>query len=98
MLNIMRKDKIWNEEIRSKTKVEEDVINKATTGIGRWATAGHVARMDTRKWTRKTTEWTPRDKRRAKGRPKQRWRDGTEQKAGDTWTQMAPNHQAWRNL
>jgi hypothetical protein len=46
MLNITRKDKIRNEEIRSKTKVE-DVINKATTAKGRWA--GHVARMDTRK-------------------------------------------------
>ena len=60
MLGITIKDKIRNENIRARTKVE-DILCKAEKAKGQWA--GHVARMDINKWARKTTEWTPRDKK-----------------------------------
>jgi hypothetical protein len=66
---------------RSRTKVE-DVINEATTAKDVWV--GHVARLDIRKWSRKTKERIPRDKK-IRGRQKQRWRDEIKQ-AGNTWT------------
>ena len=58
MLGITIKDKIRNENIRARTKVE-DVVWLAEKAKGQWA--GHVTRMDFNNWARKTTEWTPRD-------------------------------------
>eukprot|EP00795_Rhopilema_esculentum_P010354 gene10354-biopygen12941 len=63
---------------------------------GKWA--GHVARMKNHEWAKKTTEWTPWDRKRGKGRPKRRWRDEIEQKAGSTWTQSAQNRDEWRKM
>ena len=80
MLNITRKDKIRNEMIRSKTKVK-DVVTTAESAKGRWA--GHIAKMNTRMWARRTTEWTPREGERA------RWRDDIEEKSGNNWRQVA---------
>ena len=37
---------------------------------GQWA--GHLARMKNNKWAKKITEWTPREGRRAKGRPRKK--------------------------
>ena len=81
MLNITRKDKIKNEVVRSKTQVK-DIIKKVQNFKGQWA--GDLARMN--KWVKKTTEWTPREGSRTKGRPKWRWRDDIEEKAGSTRT------------
>ena len=95
MLSFTRKDKIRNEVIRAKTKVK-DIESRAENAKGQWA--GHVARMNTRKWARITTEWTPRNGKRTKGRPKRRWRDDIELKVGTAWTQLAQNRRAWKNL
>ena len=95
MLNITRKDKIKNEVIRSKTKVI-DLLEKVEFTKGQWA--GHLARMDNNRWAKKTTEWRPREGSRAKGRPKRRWRDEIEEKAGSTWMQRAQDRNAWRRL
>ena len=93
MLGITIKDKIRNENIRARTKVE-DVVWLAEKAKGQWA--GHVARMDFNNWARKTTEWTPRDRERTRGRPKRRWRDDIEQKAGSKWMQVAQNRKEWK--
>ena len=95
MLGITIKDKIRNENIRARTKVE-DIVRKAEKAKGQWA--GHVARMDINKWAWKTTEWTLRDRRRTRGRPKRRWRDDIEQKTGSNWMQVAQNRQEWKYM
>ena len=95
MLGITITDKIRNENIRARTKVE-DIVWKAIKAKGHWA--GHVARMDINKWARKTIERTPRDRRRTSGRPKRRWRDDIEQKTGSKWMQVAQNRQEWKHM
>jgi len=50
------------------------------------------------KWAKRTTEWQPREGRRAKGRPKRRWRDEIEEKAGCAWMRRAQDRKAWRKL
>ena len=77
MLGITRKDKVRNEQVRSKTKVE-DITEKAEKSKGQWA--GHLARMNPNRLARKVTEWTPRQGKRTPGRPKRRWRDDVEQR------------------
>eukprot|EP00795_Rhopilema_esculentum_P008762 gene8762-biopygen9749 len=95
MLGVTRRDKIRNEDLRSRTGLK-DVIEKVIEAKGKWA--GHVARMKNHEWAKKTTEWTPWYRKREKGRPKRRWRDEIEQKAGSTWTQSAQNRDEWRKM
>ena len=95
MLGVTRRDKIRNEDLRSRTGVK-DVIVKVIEAKGKWA--GHVARMKNHESAKKTTEWTPWDRKRGKGRPKRRWRDEIEQKAGSTWTQSAKNRDEWSKM
>ena len=95
MLGVTRRDRIRNEDIRKKTKVD-DIVEKAEKSKGQWA--GHLARMNTNKWARKLTEWTPRNGKRAKGRPKRRWRDNIEERGGSGWMQVAKNRSVWRRL
>ncbi|MEE4247402.1 MAG: reverse transcriptase domain-containing protein [Kangiellaceae bacterium] len=95
MLNITLKDRIRKEVIRSKTQLT-DITEKAQQMKGQWA--GHLARMDNSRWTVKTTEWTPRNGNRGRGRQKRRWRDEIEEKAGRMWTRAAQDRRAWRQL
>ena len=67
LLNITKRDKIRNEVIRSKTKVV-DIIDKVQCMRGQWA--GHIARMRNTRWAKIISGWTPREGRRARGRPK----------------------------
>ena len=95
ILNISLKDKIRNETIRKITRVK-DVIQTAREQKSRWA--GHVARMETHRWARITTEWYPRDCTRARGKPKRRWRDEIEGEAGKNWIRIARDRVEWRRL
>lgn len=95
MLGVTRKDKIRNQEIRERTRVD-DIIEKAEKSKGQWA--GHLARMSPSKWARKLTEWTPRNGKRTKGRPKRRWRDDIEERGGSGWMQVARNRKEWKDL
>ena len=67
LLNIMKRDKIRNEIIRCKTGVK-DVIERVRCMRGQWA--GHVARMTNTRWAKITSEWTPREGKRVRGRSK----------------------------
>jgi len=49
------------------TLISHALIEKDIETPAKW---GHLARMDTRKWCRKTVEWTPIDRKGARGRPK----------------------------
>ena len=90
-----RRDKIRNEIIRSKTGVI-DIIEKVKCMKGQWA--GHVARMKNTRWAKITSEWTPRDGKRLRGRPKRRWRDDIEEAVGSQWMRTAKDRSAWRKL
>ena len=54
MLNISLRDKVKSSEIRSKTKVK-DIIEKIKEAKWRWA--GHIARRQDNRWTKRITEW-----------------------------------------
>ena len=88
LLNIMKRGKIRNEVIRSKTKVV-DTIDKVQCMRGQWA--GHIAWMSNTRWVKITSEWTPREGRQARGRPKtkRRWRDSIEEVGGSRGMRVA---------
>lgn len=94
MLNITRGN-IRNKTIRSITKVK-DIIEQVRTIRGKWA--GHLARMNDIKWAKRTTEWTPRQGKRRRGKPKRRWRDEIQEVGGRRWMQVAQDRRAWRKL
>ena len=76
LLNITKRDKIRNEIIRCKTRVN-DIIERVLCMRGQWA--GHVDRMSNTRWANKTYEWTPKEGNRVRGRPKRRWRANIEE-------------------
>ena len=57
MLHITLYDKVKNSVIRSKTKVK-GILEKIKEAEWRWA--GHVARGEDSRWTKRLTEWQPR--------------------------------------
>ena len=95
LLNITKRDKNRNEIIRSKTGVK-DVIERVWCMRGQWA--GHAARMSNTWWVNITSEWTPREGKRVRGRPKRRWRDHIEEIGSSQWMRVAQNRSAWRGL
>ena len=54
--------------------------------------------MNNNKWANKITEWTPREGRRAKVRPRKRWREGVEEVAGRMWMRKAQDREKLRRL
>ena len=76
LLNITKRDEIRNEIIRCKTGVKH-IIERVRCVRGQWA--GHVARMSNTRWAKIASEWTPREGKRVRGRPKRRWRDNIEE-------------------
>ena len=58
----------------------------------------HVARMEDKRWAKITTEWYPRDCKRARGKPKRKWRDEIEEKVGNNWMRVALDRVTWRQL
>ena len=51
--------------------------------------AGHIARFKDNRWTKRVTEWTPREWTRRQGRPKTRWRDNLFRHLGPAWPRIA---------
>ena len=95
MLRISLRDKVKNTDIRQKTKVK-DILEKVKEAKWRWA--GHVARMQDNRWTKRLTEWQPRTGKRKVGRPKRRWRDDLTSYLGTTWTTEAQDRRSWQLL
>ena len=73
-----------------------DTIDKVQCMRGQ--RAGHIARMSNTRWAKVTSEWTPREGRRARGRPKRRWRDSIEEVGGSQWMRVAQDQSACREL
>ena len=90
-----KRGKIRNEVIKSKTRVT-DIIEKVQCMKGQ--RAGHVARMSDTSWVKITSEGTPREGKRIRGRPKRRWRYDIEEAVGSQWMRMAQDRSAWRKL
>ena len=72
MLKAKLKDKIPCREIRAKTNIK-DVVKFAAKQKWKWA--GHVARLNDNRWTKRITDWQPRYGKRSRGRQVKRWRD-----------------------
>ena len=86
MLGITLRDHKRNTWIRHQTGVNA-IIDVIKTGIHGWA--GHIARFKDNRWTKRATEWTPREWTRRRGRPKTRWRDSLIRHLGPAWPRIA---------
>ena len=93
MLHISLRDRIRSSAIRKKTGVT-DIIVKSKQSKWRWA--GHVARRNDNRWTKRLTEWQPRLGKRRRGRQKRRWRDDITAFIGTTWARKAEDRRAWQ--
>ena len=95
----------WTEWIRRATTLAADAARKA--GIvdwveeqrrRKWRWAGHVARREDGRWSRRLLDWEPLGGRRSWGRPVIRWEDTLCQFAktkGETWTTAAKDKNKW---
>lgn len=93
ILRVSLRDKIRNEDIRRTTGLK-DAIDIAE-GL-KWQWGGHVARMQSTKWTYRATMWDPRTGKRRVGRQKTRWADSFVKRAGHQWTRLARNRGEWK--
>ena len=64
----------------------------------KWRWAGHVARREGNRWSKRLTDWTPREGKRDRRRPDRRWRDEIEKTAGVTLQQLAKTQESWKRL
>ena len=95
MLGITLRDHTRNTWTRHQTGVN-DIIDIIKKGIHGWA--GHIARFKDNRWTKRVTEWTPREWTRRQGRPKTRWRDSLIRHLGPAWPRIARDRRLWRQF
>ena len=94
MLGITLRDRMTNQWIRQQTRVV-DVMERIASL--KWSWAGHIARRTDERWTKKIMNWRPY-KRRAIGRPPERWTNGIKNIAGTNWQQMAMDRTKWKEV
>ena len=94
MLNISLRDKVRCSTIRHKTGVA-DILRKIKQSKWRWA--GHVARRNDNRWTKRLLEWQPRMGKRRRGRQKRRWRDDITSYIGTAWAREAADRKVWND-
>ena len=94
MMKLTLRNKKRASWIRQNTKVDDiiEVIKKQ-----KWRWAGHVARMKDNRWTKRLTDWMPKDKR-LKKRPTTRWRDEIVRFTGNLWQRQACCRATWKGL
>ena len=95
MLDLKLKDKIPCSEIRKRTKIIEII---EYTLKQKWKWAGHIARLEDNRWTKRCTEWQSRRGKRSRGRPSRRWHDDITEKEGTTWIRKATDRRQWKKL
>ncbi|KAJ8883132.1 hypothetical protein PR048_014972 [Dryococelus australis] len=94
MLGFTRRDRKRADYIRSVTKVR-DILERAKTL--KWQWAGHIARRSDNRWTTAVIYWIPRDLKKSRGRPPDRW--GREIRVvGVNWKNIAHDLFAWKEL
>ena len=94
MLNISLRNKVRCTTIRQQTGVA-DILRKIKQSKWRWA--GHVARRNDNRWTKRLLEWQPRIGKRRRGRQKRRWRDDITSYIGTTWARVAVDRKVWND-
>lgn len=93
MLGLSLRDHITNTELRRRTGVTDAVEQIAKL---KWNWAGHIARLQDNRWTKRMIEWRPRqDAFRNRGRPPTRWSDDIK-RIHTNWIQEAQNRNVWR--
>ena len=94
ILGVTWQDRKSNSWLRERTKIRDIMF---TVKNSKWRWAGHVCRQEAERWTRKTTEWRPWYGKRARGRPKTRWRDEIDKELGKvSWRRMAEDRSWWQ--
>ena len=99
LLGITWRDKVRNEDIRTKTgsRKLEDIIKERRL---RWL--GHVLRMDDSRTARQATQWELKGYKRKPGRPRKNWVDVIKRDLKDmdlTWDEvetLANDKADWR--
>ncbi len=94
MLGITWRDRKRATWIREQTKVEDILM---TIKKKKWSWAGHIMRR-TNKWTKRVTEWQPRNSKRCQGRQRIRWRDEIVSFAGVRWNSLTSDRERWKGL
>lgn len=95
MLGLKKIDKVKLETINNYIRIPN--ITNESKRI-KWSWAGHVSRMSDSRWAKRTTEWTPLNFGRRRGRPTTRWRDEIVRDAGINWSTKARSREAWKAL
>ena len=57
-----------------------------------------MARVSDDRWTKRVTEWQPREGKRSRGRQRKRWRDDIVEEAGISWAHCAQDGAGWARL
>ena len=95
MLGITLRERKRTTWIREQTKVR-DIIEIIKEQKWRWA--GHIARREDDRWSKRLVEWIPRGHKRSRKRPDRRWRDEIVKFAGVTWYRKAQSRSSWKDL
>ena len=88
---IERQEKIDLDQKKTKVKDIVQVVKQL-----KWRWAGHVARMNDNRWTKRLTDWHPYGEKRSRKRPDTRWKDEIEKFAGVAWQRLAQDRQLWK--
>ena len=59
----------------------------------KWRWAGHVARMNDNRWTKRLIDWHPYYEKQSRKKPNTRWKDKIEKFAGVAWPRLAQDRQ-----
>jgi Reverse transcriptase (RNA-dependent DNA polymerase) len=94
MLGITKRDHRTNEWVRQQTGVQDIIVRIKQL---KWQWAGHVARLNSDRWTRTVTEWLPIHLKRKKARPKMRWEDDIKKYIGVAWMRVARDRKDWKH-
>ena len=101
MLGISLRDRHRNDWIRKKTGMT-DVIHR--TKSLKWQWAGHIARMNNDRWTKRILDWRPVNTRPT-GRPPERWDSDIKRFVirgqhlkQKNWQLLARDRETWKNL
>lgn len=89
MMGLRLIDKWKATKIRNITRVADVKIK---TRILKWKWTGHMMRTQTEKWTKKVTDWYPRNGKRRRGRQCKRWEDDLPK----GWRRIALDRCKWR--
>ncbi|CAG4970122.1 unnamed protein product [Colias eurytheme] len=95
MLNIRKIQKIRHTQIRQITNAKDGLAQALTL---KWKWAGHVARLQDQRWTKKVTAWKGPLGKRKRGRPCARWEDDLVKVAGVDWLELAKSREDWTAL